>query len=112
MKMLVNKLLRTCFVILLISTGQAYGQWVYGSSYLGYDEVSGEVFSYSRTWVDVYVGIDHDPEVDGYLYQINSLVDSGTDSGWMSHVPATVDLEAPAIPSTQYTILMTIGLDV
>jgi hypothetical protein len=93
------------FVIFVASISSVKAQWVYGSSTLGYDPVDNEVFSYSRTWVDAYVGLDYDPYVNGRLYRINQQVDSGEDLGWAQYRRAEVNLDTASTPVTQFTIL-------
>lgn len=105
MKRILGQILFCLLVAFVLAVGSTNAQWIYGSSQLGYDSVNEEVFSYSRTWVDAYVGLDHDPEVDGFLYRINSQVASGTHTGWAQYVAARVELETLALPSTQYTII-------
>lgn len=93
------------FVFFIASVSSIKAQYVYGSSALGYDNNNKEVFSYSRTWVDAYVGLDYDPYVNGKLYRVNQQVASQANLGWAQYTTARVNLYTPSSPETQFTII-------
>ncbi|HEX8149792.1 MAG TPA: hypothetical protein VF591_21610 [Pyrinomonadaceae bacterium] len=86
---------------------QARAQYVYGTSAIGYDDNTKEVFGYSSTELDYYAGYYYDPYVEGFMYdQYNyNPISSGYNRGFAYYWPAEVGTyHWPALADTEYDV--------
>lgn len=93
---------------LCILPQQARAQYAYGTSAIGYDDTTKEVFGYSSTELDYYAAYYYDPYVEGFMYdQYNSsAIDSGYNRGFAYYWPAEVGTyHWPAQPNTEYDVI-------
>lgn|GEM_PF-4466676 len=92
---------------LVFGAQAAHAQYAYGSSGIGYNSVTRQVFGYSRTSVDYYAGAYYDPYVEGFLYSAlsNYPVDAGADRGYENWIPAEVDTSTLSTPLTRYDVI-------
>jgi hypothetical protein len=87
---------------------QAKAQYAYGTSAIGYDDTTKEVFGYSSTELDYYAGYYYDPYVEGFMYdQYNyNPIDSGYNRGFAYYYPAEVGTyHWPGQPDTEYDVI-------
>jgi hypothetical protein len=87
---------------------QARGQYAYGTSAIGYDDNTKEVFGYSSTELDYYAGYYYDPYVEGFMYdQYNyNPISSGYNRGFAYYWPAEVGTyHWPGQPNTEYDVI-------